>query len=57
MYKFFSEIRLWCEAKGRESHSKQSNESNENEEEEPKFKREKHEDLKAEIRAQLEEKH
>ena len=51
MYKFFSEIRLWCEAKGKESHSKLSNE------EEPKPKREKHKDVETEIRAQLEEKH
>ena len=52
MYKSFSEgeIRLWCEAKGNESHSKLSSE-------EPKSKREKHEDVETEIRAQLEEKH
>lgn len=57
MYECFSkedDIKLWCEAKGKENCGKRSNE---NREDEPKSKRERNDDIEAEIRAQLEEKH
>ena len=46
------EIKLWCEAK---SHARKSSE--ERLDEEPKSKRQKYDDIEADIRAQLEEKH
>ena len=57
MYESFNEeddIKLWCEAKGKENSGKRGNE---NREDEPKSKRERNYDVEAEIRAQLEEKH